>query len=545
MRRAVLMALTLLGGVAAAPGGVSAQIICVQAGSSSLQQAEGGALTIRDDGYEGSFGIGSLNPLRVGASLGTRYRGADLSLGDQVVPFGLPTDIFSAGHSFLGRGIGARYVEDDISLFAMGGTTASGFTTPYGFGARSADPVGLILLDGRVSPTLRVTSRSLYSGKATSLLGANWSPRPDFRAGLTAGTGTGDGYLATSARYERGAFAIRAAYVLSGGEFRRVVVPQTDPSELDRENLEIAFRPRSGIALTAARNRYAQIAPDGTGAGGRTTGSVNQFSASGVARGVTANAAFIYSEAPHAGGTGLSLSLGRGIGRWLRLQGSALRSDPRAGEPGTMLLGSVGENVSPRLELTQTAAHSAGTTTVSFGGNVTLDRASVGAEWQTIYLPFAATDAFRQALVLHGRIQGPGGIQANVGSYVSPDGSVRYTVYASQYFYAGEKESARNDFRMYSNLIKGVVRDPNGAPISGATLRIGKEIAYSDSRGEFFVRMKKKRDYPFEVMVNEFLTPGRYSVVSAPTIAEARPEAQAADLLVVLERSGADTGAKP
>src|SRR6185369_305194 len=71
------------------PAAASAQIINVQAGASSLQDAQGGAFSIRDDGYEGSLGLGSLSPLRVGAFLRTRWRGADLTLGDQTIPFGL------------------------------------------------------------------------------------------------------------------------------------------------------------------------------------------------------------------------------------------------------------------------------------------------------------------------------------------------------------------------------------------------------------------------------------------------------------------------
>jgi hypothetical protein len=531
-RIAVLLAMAAL---PATPIPVTAQIINVQAGASSLQQAQGGAVSIHDDGYEGSVGIGSLNPLRMGAYLRTRWRGADLSAGDQMVPFSLPTDVFAMGHSFLGRGVGVRHDDGEISLFAMGGTTATGFVTPYSFGARSDNPVGLLFLEGRVSPTLLLSSRSLYSKGMTSLFGADWTPRPDFRAALAGGAGDEEGYLAASSRYERGPFAVRAAYALAGAGFRRVVVPRPDASEPERENVEVAFRPRSGPAITAARNRYAQPGPDGD----RGTGTVNQLSASGVVRGVATSAALLVSRASGAGGTGMTLAMGRGIGRLLRIQGSALRSDPRTGSASMMWVGSVAEAVTPRLSLLQLVTRAGGNTTASFGGNLLLDGVTLGAEYQTIYVPFAPRDAFRQALMLHARIQAPGGVQANLGSYVGPDGAVRYTVYASQYFYGGAQGPPREEGHFYSNLIRGRVQDLAGGPVAGAALHIDKETVFTDSRGEFFLRVKKRREYSLQVASDEFLAPGRYDVIYAPPLVEAQPEERAGEVRVVVDRVAA------
>ena len=63
-------------------------------------------------------------------------------------------------------------------------------------------------------------------------------------------------------------------------------------------------------------------------------------------------------------------------------------------------------------------------TTVSFGGGFTSNFVSVGAEYQTIYVPFATNEPFRQALMLTFRLQGIGNFQGSVGSYVGPDGTV-------------------------------------------------------------------------------------------------------------------------
>jgi hypothetical protein len=201
-----------------------------------------------------------------------------------------------------------------------------------------------------------------------------------------------------------------------------------------------------------------------------------------------------------------------------------------------MWVGSVAEAVTPRLSLLQLATHAGGNTTVSFGGNLLLDWVTLGAEYQTIYVPFAPRDPFRQALMLHARVQAPGGVQANLGSYVGPDGAVRYTVYASQYIYGGEKKSHGEEGHFYSNLIRGRVQDLTGGPVAGAALHIDKETVFTDSRGEFFLRVKKRREYSLQVAADEFLVPGRYDVIFAPSVVEAQPEERAGEVLVVVER---------
>lgn len=522
-------------GIAVHPARAPAQIIRLQAGTSSLHEAQGGAISIWEGSTEGWLGVGDLNPLRMGAGVRTRYRGTDVSLGDQVVPFQLPTDVFGTGQSFLGRGVGARYIEGNSSLFALGGTTATGFATPYGFGARSEQPVGLIFLENQVSSSIRVSSRTLYSGLMTEIMGIDWMAGRNIQAALAAGAGAQEGYFAASARGASGPLAVRAAYILSGDGFRRVVTPQPQASELDRENVEVSLRPSADFAVVAARNRYMQPMSPGSMVSGRT-GSVNQFSVSGRAVETSANVAFFLSETPGAGATGVTFSLGRDAGRLLKLQGSVLHSNPRRGESSTTFVGSVREVLSPRLELLQLMTHSAGNTTVSFGGNLLLDRLNVSAEYQTIYVPFAAEDNFRQALMLNVRLQTFGDFQANLGSYVGPDGEVRYTIYGSQFLYHGKQPGSRQDFHIGSYLVRGRVLTDTGEPVEGAAIRIGDEVVYTDTQGTFFIRMNKERKVQLEVRLAEFSNPAQFSVISAPVSVQASSDDQAPEVRIVLHR---------
>ncbi|HEU4941530.1 MAG TPA: hypothetical protein VFT97_07935, partial [Candidatus Eisenbacteria bacterium] len=186
----------------------------------------------------------------------------------------------------------------------------------------------------------------------------------------------------------------------------------------------------------------------------------------------------------------------------------------------------------------QLATHSGDNTTVSFGGTFTSSAFSVGAEYQTVYVPFNEEKPFQQALMLTVRLQGPGGVKAELGSYIDPTGRVRYTAQGSQFVYKGASAAPKvPEFGIPDNVIRGTVQDDAGSAISGAALQIGDELVFTDSQGAFFVRMKKAKDYPIVILYDEFLGPGRYEALYVPTQAAAQPEAHAAPVSIVLRRA--------
>ena len=48
-------------------------------------------------------------------------------------------------------------------------------------------------------------------------------------------------------------------------------------------------------------------------------------------------------------------------------------------------------------------------------------------------------------------------------------------------------------------VVRGVVRDEAGGPVEGAAMEIGGEVAFSNSRGEFFVRTRRPQRYDISV----------------------------------------------
>lgn len=510
----------------------AAQVFHLQAGTSTMYQAHGASLYVRSDRYETWIGLADLDPLRVGAKVRTSYAGAEWTVGDETVPFQLPTDVLQSGQSLLARGIGVRYQENGTRVAALAGATSVQGASPYSFWAKGVDPVGLVFLEAPVGPKARVTSRSLYSGAMTTILGVDVTPAPGVTTALAGGAGSEEGYLAWSGRYEGTRISAKGAYILSGDEFRRVLTPQPGAAEMDRENLEVTVRAAPGLVLGAARNNYRQAG--GVQAGMR--GTVNQFLANGRVGRTQLGGALFASRAPGAGSTGLSFTASREVIPHVRMTGSWLYSDPRQGSPSRMLVLHTRETISPRVELSQVLTHTEGNTTLSFGGGFTSNLVSVGAEYQTIYVPFAVDEPFRQALMLTIRLQGIGNFQGTLGSYVGPDGTVRYTAQGSQYLYRGVDAPPQAAFGIHEYVIRGFVKDERGSPVKGAALRIGDDVAFTDSRGSFFVRQKKPRAYPIEVLTEEFLVPGRYAVVSAPEQAVAGPEDAPGEVVIVVRR---------
>ncbi len=112
----------------------------------------------------------------------------------------------------------------------------------------------------------------------------------------------------------------------------------------------------------------------------------------------------------------------------------------------------------------------------------------------------------------------PRGIQLQVDTNVDPLGKVRYTTYATSYGYRAMSASpgASSSGGFFRYLVSGRVVDVDGHPLEGAAVRIGGDLAFTNSEGAFSVRVRKDQALPFAVLLDEFVAPGRYQVESAP-----------------------------
>jgi hypothetical protein len=517
---------------AAAAPTARAQIFQISGGTSSQYHATGGTINVRGMGYDGWIGVGDIEHFRFGALARMQYQGGLLSAGDQAVPFGLPTDIFQAPHSFYGRGIGYEREIGDVHLRAIGGSTANVYGSPFFTGAQAVHGAGILFLDHDVSPTVHVMTRSVFSDRQTVISGLDWKPRPDFSAAFAGGGGAGEPYGAVSARFERPWVAARAAWTAAPDAFRRIAMPQPSESEMERENIDLKVRPVKGLTLQAGRYHFLQ--PE-TPRFPAYHGEVHQFLVSAGALGAMTTLGLYDSRSTAAGNRGISAGVERTIGSAFRVGGNYFHAVDRSGQVFNTAVGVLRESVSPHLDLTQVLTHTDGNTTASFGGNFVASRFSVGAEWQTVYVPFGQGNPFQQALMLNVRLLAFGSFTMNVGSYLTPDGQVKYTLGGNQYLYRGvEGRSAEATPSFSDQMVQGIVTDEKGTPVRGAAIKVDGDLVYTDSDGYFFVRKPKGHVCKIEVATSEFVTALPYTVVSAPETLEPQPEGRGSGAMIVV-----------
>jgi hypothetical protein len=87
---------------------------------------------------------------------------------------------------------------------------------------------------------------------------------------------------------------------------------------------------------------------------------------------------------------------------------------------------------------------------------------------------------------------------------------------------------------MIDYIVHGYVRDEHGSPIEGAAILIGDQTVFSNGAGEFLLRSNKAQAMAVTVLLEEFLSPLHFTILSAPAQVTAAPEKSATDALIVL-----------
>jgi hypothetical protein len=516
----------------------SAQIFKVQAGSSTMLNADGGSVDFLAPNYQGSFGVGYFQDhFGVGGTLRSKYRGYTVIAGDDSVPFNLPTDLFDSSHYFMARGMGISRSTDKGNLFFMAGSTSLGFGTGFFQIAQSENKVGVFFMERKLKHNLRLFSRNIAASRMTTLQGLNWEPKKWLDASVTGGVGSNQPYAATALEVHTPTFGIKASYVDAGSNFRRVTVTTPLSSEVNRENLEVAYQPFHGFSLSAGHHNLLEpLTPTAP----LSAASVNEAVSTFNIRRFTFGAGFFNSEYAGRMTNGTNFFGGRPIGSRLEVTGNYFQSRSQGGNLSNVVSGTVREIFSQRFSLLQVVSRSDGQTVLAYGGEFLANRFKVNADYQNVYLPFRPDHPFEQALALNVAVRVMGAFQLIGGTNVAPDGRLRYTFGASTFLYRErglsmrERDAASYSFPKY--VVEGVVRDSDGAPLEGVAIHIGNELAYSDDTGHFLVRFRRRSPVPLHVALEEFLIPGSFEIVHAPPIVEPDPEDHPVALVIVVKR---------
>jgi hypothetical protein len=523
----------------AAPIPSPAQAFKMQGGTSSLYHGHGGSLEMRGLNYTAQFNFGWLDGARMGFSYATLYRGALINLGDQAIPFGLPTDLFNSSYYFLGRGASFSRKDAKRSLFVYGGATSKSYLLPFFRAADAETGTGLIFFEQQLSPKLRIFSQNVFSSRQTSIQSLQWRVAERFTLAASGGIGSNEPYYSTTLDMDRSWISVQAGYTVAGSGFRRIRVETPVVSETDRENVRIELRPLSNLQLVASRHNY--LSPD-QNSNRVLRATVNGFSASTNLRGLQLHGSFYDSINDSGRAKALSFGGRRNFGNRLDISSDYLRGMPASGSASSSVVTTIRETITPRFSLTQVVTLGNGQRTVAFGGNYNGNRFSAGVEYQTIYVPFAVggDSPFKQVLVLNLRFLLPGFVELNLASDVSPLGQVRYTTYATGFAYrgvsAGSGGPGMSGGALHPYMVQGTVVDQTGAPVRGAAIFIENELVFTDSAGHFSLRRKKAGELMIAVALGEFILPGNYEVVSSPERVRAVRENESSEVRIVLRR---------
>jgi hypothetical protein len=527
---------TLLILAVAAPA-ASGQVIQIQGGSSSLLNAYGGSFELHAGDSTGRFDLGFLGRPELGFSFTKPYHGWNYTVGDRIIPFVLPTDQFSRSSYFLGRGLSLEKREGGDRMLFYVGTTSLGFRTPYVNLARSQDAVELVFYEHQISPRSRFYSYNILSSRQTSLQGFEWMPRKGLKLATTAGIGSNQSYWAGSLDFERDWVSIQGGYTRSGDSFQRVDVKAPLVAETRGPNLRVQLRPRSWMALTASHQNYLNPIP---GSSYGRSAAVDSLGASAIAAGFRFNGSVFHSRTQVSNLHSFNLGAQRSLGGRVEVGESYFQS--RAGSSVWRSLSTrVREQLTRRFSLSQTIMQSNGRASLELGGNFVSNRFSIGLDHQTFFYPFAgrSQSPFRQALMVNVQFQLPHNTQFHAATAVDAFGRLRYTSYADSYFYPhGSEDNGGGRFRRLPDyVVRGIVVDDHQQPIRGAALRIGGQMVFTDSQGSFLLRVAKPKEYSLQVLLDQFMFPGQYEVLSAPAELHGGKEELANPCEIVLRRT--------
>jgi hypothetical protein len=514
---------------------LSAQVIKVEAGASDMVPTVGGSVSVQGPGYEGYLGAGVLSgAFRLGAYAKTAIGPYQFTAGDQSLAFGLPTDIFGGVEFLTTRGVGATLPGDD-HVFVFAGVTTLPAGSPLFQAFQDQTPLAMVFTDKAITPNLHFYSRNILSHQQTSIEGLDWQVREWLKTALSAGIGSNKPYAAASLDADGRWYDVKAGYIEAGTGFRRITTPSLFVSEPDRENLLVTVKPYSSLVLTAGHENF--LAPQGNDLNAPfERASVDQFQSSYDLAKFRLGAGLFESHSPVGRNVSDGFSVSRNITR--KVDGTVSYYQNLSGPHPRVsyLISTVRETISPKISLLQVINRTQGNTTFLFGGSYTTNRVSINVDYQTLYMPFLANPLVTGIGVTL-QLKLWGGFQVNGDTFRSPDGKLRYTASLSTLLTPNLHLAQNGEMRapkFGDYVVRGHVRSEGGAPIGGAAILLGDRTVYTNEAGEFLLRLDKKQQMALTVLVEEFLSPLRFTVVSAPSTVAAASEDSAPDVLIVL-----------
>jgi hypothetical protein len=513
---------------------LSAQVFQVGGGTSSLYQSGGGSITVRASSYNLTLGAGTVaGHIFEGAKLVKATSNAKYILGDDLIDFHLPTDIFDTSHFMMARGAGVSMVRRQTDILAFAGGISTEYSTPLFEGAKFNEAAGMLFLKRKLSPTVQLFSGTVVTNKITEIEGVQWEPKPKLDLAFSAGVGANQPYAAASLNIARPRYDVQAAYIEAGEQFHRVVLISPLLAEPDRENILVTVRPFSFLTLTGGRQNYLVPQYPSTT---NVRSSVDQGGVNFNILGASLSGAVYHSSYEGASNHAASFSATRDITSRIHATANYLVSRPKNSPGNSSLIATISENLNARLTANESVTYTNGRTSINFGGQLLTNLLAIGASYQTYYVPANNSMPFQQELQLDLKMNLFGRLMLHGESVVDPTGHLRYTADAQTVVYHGQAPGRVVEHAAIgSYILQGCVLDTEGHAIEGAALLVDEKKVFTDSDGCFLVRERKPRSHKLQVVLTEFLQNGNWQVVSAPTVITSAAEQDGAWTKIFVE----------
>jgi hypothetical protein len=512
-------------------------VVEVQGGGSSLLGGYGATANFWRAGVDGWIGLGYLRGLRAGAFFRTALRRDTLRVGNDALVVRFPTDIFSSGTNLLVQGVSYGGGNERTSYLVFGGASSAGLGAPSFQPTSIEAPLGAVFLQHRLSPSVRLSSTTIVAERQTLVPGIHWQVSPDAGAALAAGVGSGRPYASSSIAARNGGLGLKASYVWNPDRFRRAAVPSPNQTESDRENVQLTYDLSPEFQIGFARQNFVQDSADSKPA---VRASGNSIFAGGRWQDTRLTTGLYYSRSEGIGNLSSYLGVGRELTGWLDTEIFLLQSHPEGRPASVTPVANLHWRISPKVGLMQQLSIHDRRPTVLLGASLRTGIGEFGADYQIVHQPFQPFNPFRSTLNLTARLQ-LGSYSTSIGTYIQPDGSVDYAASGSTFLYMGAfggiQPNRVGAVSLSRYVVRGSVTDETGEPVEGAAVEVGGEIAFTDSRGAFFLRVRHPKAHELRVRPEEFLLPGRWEVVSAPAEVTAEPEDRARGVRIVLRKT--------
>jgi hypothetical protein len=539
------------------------QIFRITGGASSGYEAQGAGFEIHGKGYQGWTGAGVVDGKVVfGANAKMALHGYTFKAGSDSLIMTLPIDIFGTQSTIYTNGLGVEKKFRGTNYHIFAGQQGTTFFSPMFRAGTSSGPLTTIVFADRlIKPDLRIFTKNIFSSSQTSISGIEWRPCSTASSRLAAvpllreikgdqifgctlsfagGIGSGHRYTSESLSLIQPWVNLSLAYVSAADGFQRVISNNTTSlqSELGGANVSGTLAPSNSLGIGFGHQNYLipqlgnlptlRVTVD------RVSGSWKRWDGDGPSIGTSLFRSTMASTTT----SGASMWVSQSVGS-VDLRFNYLVSAATANPSVQSFTFTSQQRLSPRITALEVTTYSQGKTSVAFGGGLLSNLMTVSVNYQTLFVPSRPANPFTQALAVSLNLNLRGNLKLNTAASFTPQGKIVYTLAGTESYYrlAGmEAAPPMESFRMQPYLIQGLVQYPDGRPISGAAIRVGKELLYSDQDGHFFAREHKPGSYKIEVDLTAFVADGTFTVVSAPDDAAATKDETAPGVTIVLNR---------